>query len=52
MTTNPSAREPVILRIGQHLAQLSAGRTPTVFDSRCPPVVPRPSSTVAGGHKA
>ena len=34
MTTNPSAREPVILRIGQHLAQLSAGRTPTVFDSR------------------
>ncbi|MFO0705469.1 MAG: proline dehydrogenase family protein [Nitrospira sp.] len=34
MTTNPSALEAAVLRIGQHLAQLSAGRTPTVFDSR------------------
>lgn len=34
MTTNPSALEPAILRIGQQLAKLSAGRTPTVFDSR------------------
>ena len=34
MTTDPSMREAAILRIGQHLAQLSAGRTPTVFDSR------------------
>ncbi|MFO0700924.1 MAG: proline dehydrogenase family protein [Nitrospira sp.] len=33
MTTNPSVLEPAILRIGQHLAQLSAGRTPTIFDS-------------------
>ncbi len=32
--TNPSALEAAVLRIGQHLAQLSAGRTPTVFDSR------------------
>ena len=34
MTTNSSALEPAILRIGQYLAQSSAGRTPTVFDSR------------------
>lgn len=34
MMTKPSALEPAVLRIGQHLAQLSAGRTPTVFDSR------------------
>jgi RHH-type proline utilization regulon transcriptional repressor/proline dehydrogenase/delta 1-pyrroline-5-carboxylate dehydrogenase len=34
MTMNSSALEPAILRIGQYLAQLSAGRTPTVFDSR------------------
>jgi len=34
MTTNPSVLEAAVLRIGQHLAQLSAGRTPTVFDSR------------------
>jgi len=34
MTTNPLRLEPAILRIGQYLAQLSAGRTPTVFDSR------------------
>ena len=34
MTMNPSALESAILRIGQQLAQLSAGRTPTVFDSR------------------
>ena len=34
MTTNSSMFEAAILRIGQHLAQLSAGRTPTVFDSR------------------
>ncbi|HMS83164.1 MAG TPA: proline dehydrogenase family protein [Nitrospira sp.] len=34
MTTKPSVLEPAVLRIGQHLAQLSAGRTPTVFDSR------------------
>ena len=32
--TNPSVLEPAVLRIGQHLAQLSAGRTPTVFDGR------------------
>ena len=34
MTTNPEALESAVLRIGQHLAQLSAGRIPTVFDSR------------------
>jgi RHH-type proline utilization regulon transcriptional repressor/proline dehydrogenase/delta 1-pyrroline-5-carboxylate dehydrogenase len=34
MTTNPSGLEATVLRIGQHLAQLSAGGTPTVFDSR------------------
>ena len=34
MVRDPSVLEPAILRIGQHLAQLSAGRTPTVFDSR------------------
>jgi len=34
MTTNPEALESAALRIGQHLAQLSAGRIPTVFDSR------------------
>lgn len=34
MTTNPSEIETAVLRIGQQLAQLSAGRTPTVFDSR------------------
>ena len=34
MMTKPSVLEPAVLRIGQHLAQLSAGRTPTVFDSR------------------
>jgi RHH-type transcriptional regulator, proline utilization regulon repressor / proline dehydrogenase / delta 1-pyrroline-5-carboxylate dehydrogenase len=34
MTTNPPEFEATVLRIGQHLAQLSAGRTPTVFDSR------------------
>ena len=34
MTTNPSEIEAAVLRIGQLLAQLSAGRTPTVFDSR------------------
>ncbi len=34
MTTDPSMREAAILRIGQHLAQLSAGRTPTIFESR------------------
>ena len=34
MTTNPSVLETTVLRIGQHLARLSAGRTPTVFDGR------------------
>lgn len=34
MTTNPIALEAEILRVGQHLARLSTGRTPTVFDSR------------------
>jgi RHH-type transcriptional regulator, proline utilization regulon repressor / proline dehydrogenase / delta 1-pyrroline-5-carboxylate dehydrogenase len=34
MMPNPSVIEAAVLRIGQHLAQLSAGRTPTVFDSR------------------
>ena len=34
MTMNPSVFDAAVLRIGQHLAQLSAGRTPTVFDSR------------------
>ena len=34
MTTAPSEIESTVRRIGQHLAQLSAGRTPTVFDSR------------------
>ena len=33
MTTSPSSLEPVILRIGEHLAQLSAGLSPTIFDS-------------------
>lgn len=30
---NPSVLEAAVTRIGQHLAQLSAGRTPTLFDS-------------------
>lgn len=34
MTTNPSALEPAILRIGQELAQLSAGLSPSIFDTR------------------
>ena len=34
MTTAPSDIESAVRRIGQQLAQLSAGRTPTVFDSR------------------
>ena len=34
MTTSPSSLEPAILRIGEHLAQLSAGFSPTIFDSR------------------
>ena len=34
MSINPSVLEAAVLRIGQQLAQLSAGRTPTVFDSR------------------
>ena len=33
MTMNPSVFDAAVLRIGQHLAQLSAGRTPTIFDS-------------------
>ena len=33
MTMNPSVFNVAVLRIGQHLAQLSAGRTPTIFDS-------------------
>lgn len=31
---NPAVLEAAVVRIGQHLAQLSAGRTPTLFDSR------------------
>ena len=34
MTTAPSEIEAAVRRVGQQLAQLSAGRTPTVFDSR------------------
>lgn len=34
MTTNPSALETAVLRIGLHLAQLSAGHTPTIFEGR------------------
>lgn len=34
MTTERSLLEPTILRIGEHLAQLSAGLSPTIFDSR------------------
>lgn len=34
MTTSPSSLEPAILRIGEHLARLSAGLSPTIFDSR------------------
>ena len=34
MTISPSSLEPAILRIGEHLAQLSAGLSPTIFDSR------------------
>jgi RHH-type proline utilization regulon transcriptional repressor/proline dehydrogenase/delta 1-pyrroline-5-carboxylate dehydrogenase len=34
MTMNQSVLEPEILRIGHHLAQLSAGHTPTIFEGR------------------
>ena len=34
MTTNRSALEPAILRIGQQLAQFSAGLSPSIFDTR------------------
>ena len=34
MTTSPPSLEPAILRIGEQLAQLSAGLSPTIFDSR------------------
>ncbi|WP_053379647.1 proline dehydrogenase family protein [Nitrospira moscoviensis] len=34
MTTSPASLEPAILRIGQQLAQLSAGLSPTLFDGR------------------
>ncbi len=34
MTTSPSSLEPAILRVGEHLAQLSAGLSPNIFDSR------------------
>ncbi|MBI3357654.1 MAG: proline dehydrogenase family protein, partial [Nitrospirae bacterium] len=34
MTISPSSLEPAILRIGEQLAQLSAGLSPTIFDSR------------------
>jgi RHH-type transcriptional regulator, proline utilization regulon repressor / proline dehydrogenase / delta 1-pyrroline-5-carboxylate dehydrogenase len=33
MTTSPSL-EPAILRIGEQLAQLSAGLSPSIFDGR------------------
>ncbi|GKS66203.1 hypothetical protein YTPLAS72_35070 [Nitrospira sp.] len=34
MANNPSGLEPEILRIGQQLAQLSAGLSPSIFDTR------------------
>lgn len=34
MTTNPSTLETAVRRIGLHLAQLSAGHTPTIFEGR------------------
>jgi len=34
MTTVPSSLEPAILRIGEQLARLSAGLSPSIFDSR------------------
>lgn len=34
MTTSPFSFEPAVLRIGEQLAQLSAGLSPTIFDSR------------------
>ncbi|OQW34722.1 MAG: hypothetical protein A4E19_17535 [Nitrospira sp. SG-bin1] len=34
MTTVPSPLEPAILRIGEQLARLSAGLSPSIFDSR------------------
>ena len=34
MTISSASLEPAILRIGEHLAQLSAGLSPTIFDSR------------------
>ena len=34
MTSSAASLEPAIVRIGTHLSQLSAGRAPTVFESR------------------
>ena len=34
MTTSPASLEPAILRIGEQLAQLSAGLSPSIFDGR------------------
>jgi RHH-type proline utilization regulon transcriptional repressor/proline dehydrogenase/delta 1-pyrroline-5-carboxylate dehydrogenase len=34
MTIPPSSLEPAVLRIGEHLAQLSAGHSPTIFEGR------------------
>jgi RHH-type proline utilization regulon transcriptional repressor/proline dehydrogenase/delta 1-pyrroline-5-carboxylate dehydrogenase len=34
MTTNQSRLEPAIFRIGEYLAQLSGGHTPTIFEGR------------------
>ena len=34
MTSGTTSLEPAILRIGTHLSKLSAGRAPTVFESR------------------
>ncbi len=34
MAAKPLVLEAAVLQIGHHLAQLSAGRTPTIFDSR------------------
>ncbi|MDH4237772.1 MAG: hypothetical protein OEV17_11050, partial [Nitrospira sp.] len=34
MTTSPSSIEPAVLRIGEYLAQLSAGHSPTIFEGR------------------
>lgn len=34
MTISPASLEPAVLRIGEYLAQLSAGHAPTIFEGR------------------